>query len=161
RLGVAVFDADAQVHTLYEGAAVAPIEAAFPGTTAGGQVDREKLSRALLQNPAGFAKLEAIVHPLVLAGQRAFLTAPGTRGAKIAVLEIPLLFETRGDSRVDAVIVASAPVDVQRQRVLARTGMSVQKLEQILARQVTDAEKRSRADFVVDTGGTLAEADAE
>jgi dephospho-CoA kinase len=161
QLGIAVFDADAEVHTLYEGAAVAPIEAAFPGTTADGRVDRDKLSKALLQNPSGFARLEAIVHPLVQAAERAFLQAEAARGARMAVLEIPLLFETGGDARVDAVIVASAPADAQRQRVLDRPGMTLEKLEQMLGRQVPDADKRARADFVVDTGGTFAESDAQ
>ncbi len=161
QLGIAVFDADAQVHALYEGAAVAPIEAAFPGTTAAGRVDREKLSKALLDKPEDFARLEAIVHPLVLAAERAFLKAEAAKGAKMAVLEIPLLFETGGNIRVDAVIVASAPADAQRERVLGRPGMSPQKLEQMLARQVPDDEKRARADFVVDTGGTFAESEAQ
>ena len=161
QLGIAVFDADAEVHRLYEGAAVAPIEAAFPGTTANGRVDRDKLSKALLANPAGFAKLEAIVHPLVFATERAFLKAEAARGAKMAVLEIPLLFETGGESRVDAVIVASAPADAQRQRVLGRPGVTPEKLEQLLGRQVPDAEKRARADFIVDTGGTFEESEAQ
>jgi dephospho-CoA kinase len=161
QLSIAVFDADAEVHALYEGAAVAPIESAFAGTTAAGRVDRDKLSKALLANPAGFAKLEAIVHPLVLASERAFLKAEMARGAKMAVLEIPLLFETGGQARVDAVIVASAPADAQRQRVLGRPGMNPQKLEQLLGRQVPDAEKRARADFVVDTGGTFEESDTQ
>ncbi len=161
QLGIAVFDADAEVHRLYEGAAVAPIEAAFPGTTANGRVDRDKLSKALLANPAGFVKLEAIVHPLVLAAERAFLKAEAARGAKMAVLEIPLLFETGGESRVDAVIVASAPADAQRQRVLGRPGVTPEKLKQLLGRQVPDAEKRARADFIVDTGGTFEESEAQ
>jgi len=161
QLGIAVFDADAAVHALYEGAAVASIEAAFPGTTSGGKVDRQELSKVLLQNPAGFARLEAIVHPLVQGVERAFLEAEAAKGAKMAILEIPLLFETGGDARVDAVIVVSAPADAQRQRVLGRPGMTLEKLEQMLARQVPDAEKRARADFVVDTGGTFAEAEAQ
>ena len=161
QLGIAVFDADAEVHALYEGAAVAPIEAAFPGTTSGGKVDRGKLSKALLDNPRDFPKLEAIVHPLVLAAERAFLEAEAAKGARMAVLEIPLLFETGGDARVDAVIVVSAPAEAQRQRVLERPGMTPEKLAQMLGRQVPDAEKRARADFVVDTGGTFAEADAQ
>jgi dephospho-CoA kinase len=161
KLGIAVFDADAEVHALYEGAAVAPIEAAFPGTTAGGRVDREKLSKALLEKAEGFARLEAIVHPLVFAAERAFLKTEAAKGAKMAVLEIPLLFETGGNARVDAVIVASAPAEAQRQRVLARPVMTPQKLEQMLARQVPDADKRMGADFVVDTGGTFAETDAQ
>ena len=163
QLGVAVFDADAEVHALYEreGAAVAPIEAAFPGTTSAGKVDRGKLSQVLLQNPAGFRKLEAIVHPLVLEAERAFLQAEAARGARMAVLEIPLLYETGGNARVDVVIVVSAPADAQRQRVLDRPGMTLEKLEQMLARQVPDADKRAQADFVVDTGGTFAETEAQ
>jgi dephospho-CoA kinase len=161
QLGIAVFDADAEVHALYEGAAVAPIEAAFPGTTSGGRVDRDKLSKALLDNPRDFPKLEAIVHPLVLAAERAFLEAEAGKGASMAVLEIPLLFETGGDTRVDAVIVVSAPTEAQRRRVLERPGMTPEKLAQMLGRQVPDAEKRARADFVVDTGGMFAEADAQ
>ena len=161
QLGLAVCDADAEVHKLYEGAAVAPIEAAFPGTTAGGKVDRGKLSQALLANPAGFKTLEAIVHPLVQAAERAFLQAEAARGAKMAVLEIPLLYETGGRKRVDVVIVASAPPHAQRERVMLRPGMTPEKLEQMLARQTPDAEKRARADFVVDTGGTYAETDAQ
>jgi dephospho-CoA kinase len=163
QLGIAVFDADAEVHALYEreGAAVAPIEAAFPGTTADGRVDRDRLSQVLLQNPSGFARLEGIVHPLVQAAERAFLKAEAARGARMAVLEIPLLFETGGEARVDAVIVASAPAEAQRERVLGRPGMTPEKLEQMLGRQVPDAAKRARADFVVDTGGTFAESDAQ
>jgi dephospho-CoA kinase len=163
QLGIAVFDADAEVHALYEygGAAVAPIEAAFPGTTVDGRVDRDKLSKALLQNPSGFARLEGIVHPLVQAAERAFLKAEAAKGAGMAVLEIPLLFETGGEARVDAVIVVSAPTEAQRERVLGRPGMTPEKLAQMLGRQVPDAEKRARADFVVDTGGMFAEADAQ
>jgi dephospho-CoA kinase len=161
QLGIAVFDADAEVHALYEGAAVAPIEAAFPGTTSNGRVDRDTLSKALLRSPRDFQRLEAIVHPLVLAAERAFLKAEAARGARMAVLEIPLLFETGGDARVDAVIVVSAPAEAQRQRVLERPGMTPEKLEQMLGRQVPDAEKRRRADFVVDTGGSFAEAEAQ
>jgi dephospho-CoA kinase len=161
RIGIAVFDADAEVHALYEGAAVAPIEAAFPGTTANGRVDRDKLSKVLLADPAGFAKLEAIVHPLVFAAERAFLKAEAAKGARLAVLEIPLLFETGGNVRVDVVVVASAPVEAQRQRVLGRPGMGPEKLEQILGRQLPDDQKRALADFVVDTGGTFEESDAQ
>jgi dephospho-CoA kinase len=160
-LGIAVCDADAEVHKLYEGAAVAPIEAAFPGTTADGKVDRQKLAQALLDRPDRFRRLEAIVHPLVLEAERAFLRAEAARGARMAVLEVPLLLETGGERRVDCVIVASAPPEAQRARVLARPGMAPEKLDQLLARQMPDAEKRGRAHFVVDTGGTFAEADAQ
>ena len=160
-VGVAVCDADAEVHKLYEGAAVAPIEAAFPGTTEGGRVDRQKLSAALLKDPSGFKRLEAIVHPLVFAAERTFLHDEAARGAALAVLEVPLLLETGGERRVDAVIVCSAPAPMQRQRVMQRPGMTPEKLEQMLSRQMPDADKRRRADFVVDTSGTFAETEAQ
>jgi dephospho-CoA kinase len=160
-LGIGVCDADAEVHRLYDGPAVGPIEAAFPGTTGEGRVDRQKLAAALLADPTGFKRLEAIVHPLVLAAERAFLKAEAARGAGMAVLEVPLLYETGGEARVDCVIVCSAPADLQRARVLQRAGMTLEKIEQILARQLSDAEKRARADFVVDTGGALADSEAQ
>jgi dephospho-CoA kinase len=160
-LGIAVCDADAVVHKLYEGAAVTPIETAFPGTTAGGKVDRQKLAQALLGRPDAFKRLEAIVHPMVVATERAFLRAAAAKGAAMTVLEIPLLLETGGEARVDVVIVCSAPAEAQRARVLQRPGMTAEKLDQLLARQMPDAEKRSRADFVVDTGGSFAESDAQ
>jgi dephospho-CoA kinase len=160
-LGIAVCDADAEVHKLYEGAAVAPIEAAFPGTTEAGRVDRQKLAAALLDDPARFKTLEAIVHPLVFEAERVFLRAEAAKAAPMAVLEVPLLLETGGNARVDCVVVCSAPGDVQRVRVAQRPGMTPQKLEQLLTRQMPDAEKRRRADFVVDTGGTFAETDAQ
>lgn len=149
--GVPVHDADAAVHRLYAGEAVAAIEAAFPGTTADGKVDREMLAAAVLGKPDAFKALEAIVHPLVRAATARFLQQAAAAGARIAVLDIPLLFETRGESRVDAIVVVSAPADIQRARVLARPGMSEAKLAAILAKQVPDAEKRRRAHFVVDT----------
>jgi dephospho-CoA kinase len=160
-LGIGVCDADAEVHKLYEGAAVAPIEAAFPGTTAGGKVDRGKLGLAVLDNPDRIERLEAIVHPLVLAAEREFLRREAAKGAGMAVLEIPLLLETGGEARVDVVIVCSAPAEAQRARVMQRDGMTAEKFQQILARQTPDAEKRKRADFVVDTGGSFAETDAQ
>jgi len=153
--GIAVCDADAEVHKLYAGAAVAPIEAAFPGTTGPAGVDRQRLADALLREPESFQRLEAIVHPLVQAAERAFLQAEAARGAKLAVLEVPLLFESGGHARCDATVVVSAPAAVQRARVLARPGMTAAKLDAILARQMPDAAKRARADFVVDTGTTL------
>jgi dephospho-CoA kinase len=159
--GIVVCDADAEVHRLYEGAAVPAIEAAFPGTTAGGKVDRQRLAQSLIDDPAGFKRLEAIVHPMVLAAERAFLQAEAAKGAPMAVLEIPLLLETGGDKRVDVVVVVSAPADQQRERVMRRPGMTAEKLAQVLARQMPDAEKRARADFVVDTGGTYAESEAQ
>jgi len=160
-LGIAVCDADAEVHKLYEGKAVAPIEAAFPGSTANGKVDRQKLGQALIADPSRFARLETIVHPMVKEAERQFLRAEAARGASMAVLEIPLLLEGGGHGRVDVVVVVSAPPEMQRQRVLARPGMSLEKLEQILARQLHDSEKRARADFIVDTGGSIAESAAQ
>jgi dephospho-CoA kinase len=160
-LGIAVCDADAEVHKLYEGAAVPLIEAAFPGTTHAGKVDRQKLAAALLAQPEGFKRLEAIVHPLVFAAERRFLQEEAARGAGMAVLEIPLLLETGGERRVDIVMVCSAPADKQRERVLQRPGMTAEKLEQMLSRQMPDAEKRARADFVVDTGGTIADTELQ
>jgi dephospho-CoA kinase len=160
-LGVGVCDADAEVHKLYAGGAVPAIEAAFPGTTGDGKVDRQKLAAALLADPAGFKRLEVIVHPMVFEAERGFLRAEAARGAPLAVLEVPLLLETGGERRVDCVIVCSAPVDAQRQRVMQRPAMTAEKLEQMLARQMSDAEKRARADFVVDTGGTFAATDAQ
>jgi dephospho-CoA kinase len=149
--GVPVHDADAVVHRLYEGEAVAAIEAAFPGTTANGKVDRARLAACVLGDDAALKRLEAIVHPLVHAAERQLLAAAVANGEKVAVLDIPLLFETGGDRRVDAVVVVSAPAEVQRARVLERPGMTVEKLEAILAKQMPDAEKRRRADFIVDT----------
>ena len=148
--GVPVHDADAAVHRLYEAEAVAPIEAAFPGTTANGKVDRDKLAASVVGNVEALKRLEAIVHPLVRAAAQKFLADAEDSGAKVAVLDIPLLYETGGDSRCDAVVVVTAPEDVQRARVLAR-GTSEERLNGILARQMPDAEKRRRADFVVDT----------
>jgi len=159
--GVPVIDADQVVHDLYEGEAVAPIEDAFPGTTAQGRVDRGKLSQQLLADPAGFKRLEAIVHPLVHQAERRTLQEHADAGADLAVLEVPLLFETGGDARVDVTVVASAPEDVQRERVLAREGMTAEKFETIRARQLSEAEKRRRADFIVETHLTIPESYAQ
>jgi dephospho-CoA kinase len=148
---VPVHDADAVVHKLYEGEAVAAIERAFPGTTSNGRVDRGKLAARVLGDPAALAQLEAIVHPLVRAAEDALVREARARDEKLVVLDIPLLFETGGEKRVDAVVVVSAPAETQRARVLARPGMTIEKLEAILAKQIPDAEKRRRADFVVDT----------
>lgn len=159
--GIAVFDADAEVHALYRDAlAVAQIEAAFPGVTRDASVDRQKLLAALLATDGGFARLEAIVHPLVRERERAFLQREHDRGAQLAVLEIPLLFETGGNALVDVTLVLSAPADVQRQRVMARPGMTEAKLAELLGRQLPDAQKRARADFVVDTSGSVPETGA-
>jgi dephospho-CoA kinase len=149
--GVPVHDADAVVHRLYEGEAVDAIEAAFPGTTSAGKVDRHKLAERVLGDAAALQALEAIVHPLVHDAERRLLAEAQARGEKVVVLDIPLLFETGGDRRVDAVVVVSAPPEVQRARVLERPGMTIEKLEAILAKQMPDAEKRRRADFVVET----------
>lgn len=159
--GVPVHDADAVVHGLYEGDAVPLIEAAFPGTTANGRVDRIKLGARVMNDLAGLRQLEAIVHPLVQEAERRFLAEAEAKGATIAVLDIPLLFETGGDRRVDAVVVATAPAEVQRARVLERPGMTEQRLEAMLARQLPDSEKRRRADFVVDTSRGFDEARAQ
>jgi dephospho-CoA kinase len=153
--GVPVCDADAEVHSLYAGPAVAPVEAAFPGTTSRGIVDRRALAAALLKDPEAFTRLEAIVHPLVQEREREFLRNASAQQAAMAVLEIPLLFEIGEDRRVDTTVVASAPAEIQRERVLSRLGMNPEKLAAMLARQLPDAEKRRRADFVVDTGGTV------
>lgn len=149
--GVPVHDADAAVHRLYEGEAVAPIEAAFPGTTADGKVDRVKLGNRVLGDPAALLKLEGIVHPLVRREEERFLASAEKSGADIAVLDIPLLFETGGEKRCDAVVVVSAPAELQRERVMARPGMTAEKFGAILAKQMPDAEKRAKADFMVDS----------
>jgi dephospho-CoA kinase len=159
--GVPVHDADAVVHQLYEGEAVAAIEAAFPGTIVDGKVDRTRLAGRVLNDAGALARLEAIVHPLVNAAERRLLAQADAAGVKVAVLDIPLLFETGGDRRVDAVVVVTAPSELQRQRVLARPGMTVEKLEAILAKQMPDAEKRRRADFIVDTSQGLEAARAQ
>ena len=158
-LGIPVFDADAAVHALYApgGAAVAPIGKAFPGAATAGGVDRDKLA-VLLHGAADFARLEAIVHPLIEKAEKDFVAAAAAKGASLVGFNIPLLFEVGGQTRVDAVVVVSAPVAMQRARVLARPGMTAEKLDRILARQMPDAEKRKRADFVVDTSRGLDDA---
>ncbi|MES1200991.1 MAG: dephospho-CoA kinase [Pseudomonadota bacterium] len=155
--GAPVFDADAAVHALYAsgGAAVGPVEAAFPGVVRDGAIDRDALSARLVGDPAALARLEAIVHPLVRAEQTRFLDAARAVETQVVVLDIPLLFETGQEERVDRVAVVSAPVDVQRARVLGRAGMTEAKYAAILARQTPDAEKRAKADFVIDTSGSL------
>jgi dephospho-CoA kinase len=150
--GVPVHDADAAVHELYEGEAVKAIEAAFPGTTASGKVDRDKLGQRVLGDAAAMKKLEQIVHPLVGQAEQRFLADAVRSGVPIAVLDIPLLFETGAQARCDAVAVVSAPAKLQRARAFERAGMSEAKFQAILAKQMPDAEKRARADFVVDTG---------
>jgi dephospho-CoA kinase len=149
--GVPVHDSDAVVHRLYEGEAAPAIEAAFPGTTANGKVDRDKLSAHLVAHPVDFKKLEAIVHPLVRAKSDKFLADAEKSGAKVVVLDIPLLYETSGEARCDAVVVVSAPAETQRARMKER-GMTDARFEAIIARQIPDAVKREKADFVVDSG---------
>jgi dephospho-CoA kinase len=153
--GVPVYDADATVHALYRGEAAPLIEAAFPGTTENGVVDRNRLASEVVQHPSAMKRLESIVHPLVRAQEDWFLRDAEQSGAQLAVLDIPLLFETGGDKRVDAVLVVSAPPDIQRERILSREGMTEDRLDALLARQMPDAEKRRRADFVVDTSQGL------
>ena len=160
KLGIPVFDADAAVHALYArgGDAVAPVGEAFPGAVVEGAVDRDALSKAVLDQPAAVRKLESIVHPLVRKMQEKFLDGARDSGNDIAVLDIPLLFETGGAERVDRIVVVSAPADVQRERVLARPGMTEEKFRAIQSRQVPDEEKRARADFVVDSSRGLEDA---
>lgn len=149
--GVPLHDADAEVHRLYERGATPLIEAAFPGTTVGGKVDRDKLAQRVLGDPVAIRKLEGIVHPLVRRAEEHFLAEAARKGASIVVLDIPVLFETGADRRCDAVVVVSAPADVQRARVFERPGMTEEKFDAILVKQMPDAEKRARADFLVDT----------
>ena len=153
RLGIPVYDSDAAVHRLYElgGAAVDQIAEAFPGSVRDGRVDRLALTKLLAGDEASFKKLEAIVHPLVAAEQRKFMEQAVRDGADLVVQDIPLLFETGGHARMDAVVVASAPAGLQRKRVLERPGMTAEKLDQILSRQMPDEEKRAKAHFVVET----------
>ena len=156
--GIEVHDSDAIVHALYKGAAAVAIEAAFPGTTREGVVDRGLLAAKVLDNPAALARLEAIVHPLVAESRHTFLAEPAKRGAQIVVLDIPLLFETGLDRQVDAVVLVTAPETVQKARVSQRPDMTPERLAVILGRQMGDAEKRARAHFIIDTGRGLASA---
>jgi dephospho-CoA kinase len=153
--GLPVHDSDAVVHTLYEGAAVAAIERAFPGSTSGGKVDRGKLAAMVLGDGVALARLEAIVHPLVSASTDRFLAQAAADGAAIVVLDVPLLFEVGLDCRCDAVVVVSAPPELQRRRAFERPGMNEDKFAAILAKQMPDAEKRRRADFILDSSGTF------
>jgi dephospho-CoA kinase len=159
--GVPVHDSDAVVHRLYEGEAVGPVEAAFPGVAVDGRIDRAKLAEKLIGNPEAIKRLEAIVHPLVRAVSERFIAEQRARGARAIVLDIPLLFETGGETRVDAVVVVSAPADVQRERVLKRPGMTAERLNALLKRQMSDAEKRARAHFIVDSSRSFDSARAQ
>src|SRR6266850_7289030 len=149
--GVPVHDSDAVVHRLYEGDAVGPVEAAFPGSAVDGKIDRTKLAAQLIGKPDAIKRLEAIVHPLVRAATQRFTQEQAAKGARVILLDIPLLFETGGEKNVDAVVVVSSPLDIQRERVLKRAGMTAGKFDALLARQMSDAEKRARAHFVVDS----------
>ena len=153
--GVPVYDADATVHRLYEGEAAPAIEAVFPGTTSGGKVDRAKLSARVIHDPAAMKRLEEIVHPMLGASRQKFFDDAKASGAPVVVIDIPLLFETGGEQRVDAVVVVTTSPELQRERVLARGTMDEEKFNSILARQMPDAEKRRRADFLVDTSHGL------
>ena len=153
--GVPVYDADAAVHKIDEGEAAPAIEAAFPGTTVNGKVDRNKLSAKVVHDPAAMKRLEQIVHPMLGASRQKFLHDAERSGAPVAVVDVPLLFETGGEKRVDAVVVVTTTPEIQRQRILERDNMTGEKLDAILSRQLPDAEKRKRADFVVDTSGGL------
>jgi len=149
--GVPVHDSDAVVHALYENEAVAAIEAAFPGTTSDGKIDRNKLAAKVIDDKTALTRLEAIVHPLVAKAREKFLADAQARGAPVVVLDIPLLFEIGGECGCDAVVVVSAPAEVQRARAFARPGMTDEKYTALVAKQMPDAEKRRRADFIVDT----------
>jgi dephospho-CoA kinase len=155
KAGIPVHDSDQVVHALYAGKAVPAIERQFPGSTCEGQVDREKLSEALKLNPAKFGDLEAIVHPLVRAEEKRFLDVQKAAGQSIVVLDIPLLFETGGNRRVDKIAVVTCDADIQKKRVMNRPGMTEEKFALILSRQMPDSEKRARADFIIDTGHGL------
>lgn len=159
--GVPVHDADAAVHRLYDGEAVAPVEAAFPGVTIDGRIDRTRLAPLVMNDETALKRLEAIVHPLVRREEERFLARAAEAGAKFAVLDIPLLFETGADQRVDFVVVVSAPADMQRARVLRRPGMTEETFRALLAKQLPDAEKRRRADFIVDSSGGFDSARAQ
>ena len=153
--GVPVYDADAAVHKIYEGEAAPAIEAAFPGTTVDGKVDRVKLSAKVVHNAAAMKQLEQIIHPMLGASRQKFLGDAERSGAPVALIDVPLLFETGGEKRVDAVVVVTTTPKLQRERTLARDNMTAEKFDAILARQLPDVEKRQRADFVVDTSHGL------
>ncbi len=159
--GIPVFDADAEVHRLYGGVAAPLIEEAFPGTTQNGKVERAALAAALMEEENAMARLEAIVHPLVREARTEFLTRHARDGAQLALLEIPLLFETGADKHVDVSVVVTAPAEVQRARVLKRAGMNEARFDALLANQMPDQAKRQRADFVVDTNRPMEETAAE
>lgn len=150
--GIPVHDSDETVHRLYSGAAAPLVEAAFPGSVVDGKVDRARLGQRVLGDSHALAKLESIIHPLVRSEADAFLASHRAAGAPLVVLDIPLLFETNGRGRVDKVVVVTASPEIQRQRVLARPGMTPEKFASILAKQVPDADKRRQADYIIDSG---------
>ena len=156
-LGAPVFDADAAVHAIYAGPEAAAVEAAFPGVVVNGAVDRARLAARVVGDAEAIRRLEAIVHPAVARRRAAFLREAAAAGAHAAILDVPLLFETGGDKSVDAIVVVSAPPETQRARALARPGADAARFEALLARQTPDVEKRARAHFVIDTGGSLEE----
>lgn len=160
QLGIPVLDSDAVVRDLYDagGAAVGPVSAVFPGAIRDGRIDRAALAQILAADPSAFERLETIVHPLVRNARDEFIHSAAERGDELVVLDIPLLFETGSEKTVDATIVVSAPVETQEQRVLARPGMTREKFRMLVARQIADAEKRAKADFVIETGNGLAQA---
>lgn len=160
-LGIAVHDSDATVHALYRGEAAPLVEAAFPGTVRDGYVDRKLLAAHVLGDPGAIKRLETIVHPLVRASRATFIEEAKARGDRIVVVDIPLLYETGAESEVDAVLLVTAPEAVQKERISARDGMTPEKLAAILAKQMPDAEKRRRADFIVDTSRGLEPARAQ
>ncbi|WP_075291885.1 dephospho-CoA kinase [Pararhizobium arenae] len=160
-LGVPVNDADAVVHDLYKGDAVGPIDEAFPGVISNGEVDRAKLSALLAENPTRFKDLEAIIHPLVRDREKAFIDRHRALATPLVLLDIPLLYETGGESRVDAVAVVTADLEIQRDRVLKRPGMTPEKFALIQSRQMPDAQKRAKADYIIDTGHGLDSARAQ
>jgi dephospho-CoA kinase len=155
RAGAAVFDADHAVHTLYAGAAVAPVQAAFPGVAVDGVIDRARLGARIAGDPAALARLEAFVHPLVRAAENDFRARAAAEGRRIAVLDVPLLLETGGEQRVDVVVVVSTTPSIQRERAFARAGMTEERFAALTARQMPDSEKRRRAHFIIDSGGPL------
>ena len=154
-LGVPTFDADDSVRAFYAGEGAKAVEAAFPGVTVSGQVDRERLGSQVLGDPEALKRLEGLVHPAVAQARAHFVERAVDAGRRLVIVDVPLLFETGGEARVDLVIVVSAPAAIQRERALARTGMTEAKLESILSRQTPDADKRRRAHFIIDTGGSL------
>jgi dephospho-CoA kinase len=159
--GIPVHDADAAVHALYAGEAAPLIESAFPGTTSDGKVDRSKLAAQVVGNAAALARLEAIVHPLVAKARDIFIAQAQSRNAPVILLDVPLLFETGGERHCDAVVVVSAPPDIQRRRAFERPGMTEEKFAALVGKQVPDAQKRRRADFIVDSSQSFDHARAQ